>query len=165
MWINPCYTDVPFTKLAEQEKRKQKWKRKKKEGTGNNECSYKLTHIHTHEHCCIHPIPPSPTLICLFTCLCIYLFFLQCTWKGSPTLLTAMGVSFSGPPLGSIANFHSIGSNVWIWIWMYTSQKPINGYKRDGTGRAHQLFLYRSPLLLKSSMFIKIVLGGHYNHV
>ena len=23
----------------------------------------------------------------------------------------------------------------------------------------------RSPLLLKSSMFIKIVLGGHYNHV
>ena len=53
----------------------------------------------------------------------------------------------------------------WIWIWIYTSQKPINGYKRDGTGRAHQLFLYRSPLLLKSSMFIKIVLGGHYNHV
>ena len=48
----------------------------------------------------------------------------------------------------------------------YTSQfKPINGYKRDGTGRAHQLFLYRSPLLLKSSMFMKIVLGGHYNHV
>ena len=26
-------------------------------------------------------------------------------------------------------------------------------------------FLYRSPLLLKSSMFIKIVLCGHYNHV
>ena len=56
-------------------------------------------------------------------------------------------------------------SELWIWIWIYTSQKPINGYKRDGTGRAHQLFLYRSPLLLKSSMFIKIVLGGHYNHV
>ena len=53
----------------------------------------------------------------------------------------------------------------WIWIWIYTSQTPINGYKRDGTGRAQQLFLYRSPLLLKSSMFIKIVLGGHYSHV
>ena len=53
----------------------------------------------------------------------------------------------------------------WIWIWIYTSQKPINGYKREGTGRAQQLFLNRSPLLLKSSMFIKIVLGGHYNHV
>ena len=28
-----------------------------------------------------------------------------------------------------------------IWIWMYKSQKPINGYKRDGTGRAQKLFL------------------------
>ena len=64
-----------------------------------------------------------------------------------------------------VMNLFLTSFSVWIWIWIYTSQKPINGYKRDGTGRAHQLFLYRSPLLLKSSMFIKIVLGGHYNHV
>ena len=32
----------------------------------------------------------------------------------------------------------------WFWIWIYTSQKPINGYKRDGTGRAQQLFLYKA---------------------
>ena len=32
-------------------------------------------------------------------------------------------------------------------------------------GERINCFLYRSPLLLKSSMFIKIVLGGHYNHV
>ena len=36
--------------------------------------------------------------------------------------------------------------------------------------RNNFLFIYfvlyiRSPFLLKSSMFIKIALGGHYNHV
>ena len=55
-------------------------------------------------------------------------------------------------PFDVAANSPAFCSWIWIWIWIYTSQKPINGYKRDGTGRAHQLFfLYRSPLLLKSS--------------
>ena len=32
-------------------------------------------------------------------------------------------------------------------------------------GERNNCFYIRSPLLLKSSMFIKIALGGHYNHV
>ena len=32
----------------------------------------------------------------------------------------------------------------WIWIWICTSQKPVNGYKRDGTARAQKLFLYKA---------------------
>ena len=48
---------------------------------------------------------------------------------------------------------------------IYTLQEPINGYRGDGTGRAKKLFYISPPLPLQSSMFIKILLGGLYNHV
>ena len=44
------------------------------------------------------------------------------------------------PPHLHNSTFLHVGG-LWIWIWIYTLQEPVNGCKRDGTGRAQNFLV------------------------